>query len=273
MTVAPHLPLRAVEAVHPRFRVGKTVKRRRQEKGVAAMKGEKERSAEYSGFLAGFKTRFTNPHASLEENSARGLCLPTDRDLVLRCIRKDQGAWNEFVARYSRVIHQQIRYFLQAGAVSFQREDVEDFSHSVFLAFLQDDSRKLRYFEGKCSLTRWVRIVTTNVVIDQLRKGRPQVSLDAASSQGVCLRDRLPDPRPGAEETLANAQSQSILKQALNKIRPEDRKLALLTYGMEMPVEEIAAVLRISKEAVYTRKHRLQEKLRKALRQATAADC
>lgn len=208
----------------------------------------------------------------MKEDKAQGFRCAKDRELVRRCIRKEEEAWKEFTARYSRVIHQQIHSFLQVRAVSFQREDVEDFSHSVFLAFLKDDSRKLRCFEGKCSLTKWVRIITTNEIIDQLRREKPRVSLEVTSPEGVCLKDTLPDPRPGAEESLVRAQERSILHRAFGKVSHEDRKLALLTYEMEMPVDKIAALLRISKEAVYTRKHRLQEKLRKALGQANASE-
>lgn len=207
----------------------------------------------------------TERKEGVELSSSQG-CSVTDRDLVVRCVRKEREAWHEFVTTYSRVIHQQIYRFLQTRAVAFQREDVEDFSHSVFLAFLKDDSRKLRCFEGKCSLKTWVKAITTNEVIDQLRRKRPQVSLDGVSTEGVCLKDVLPDPNPNAEDNLVDAQRRTLLGQALSRVSPEDRTLAVLAYAMEMPAKEIASVLRISTEAVHTRKHRLHEKLRRAIR-------
>lgn len=190
----------------------------------------------------------------------------TERDLVRRCIRREEEAWNEFVAHYSWVIRHQVRRSLQARAGSFQREDVEDFSHSVFLAFMREDCRKLRFFEGKCSLRSWVRIITANVLIDELRRQRPRVSLDVPGPTGVSLREGLEDPRPGAEEQLARGEERTALERALHGISPEDRKLAYLIYELEMPAQSIAETLEISKGAVYTRKHRLREKLRKALR-------
>ena len=60
-------------------------------------------------------------------------------------------------------------------------------------------------------------------------------------------------------------QNHSLLRRALQLVSPEERKLAHLIYEMEMSPDEIAAVLQISKGAVYTRKHRLREKLRRAL--------
>jgi RNA polymerase sigma factor (sigma-70 family) len=191
---------------------------------------------------------------------------PTDHDLVLRCIQRDEEAWEVFVVRFLGVIQHQVRRFLRGRAVPFHRDDIEDYSHGVFLAFLKDDGRKLRLFEGKCSLTSWVRIVTTHEVIDQLRRERPQVPLDAANPGGVPLRDRLQDPHPTAEENLAGAEERRMLRLALEQqVSLEDRKLAVLSYELEVPVEEIADILRISREAVYTRRHRLQGKLRRIL--------
>jgi RNA polymerase sigma-70 factor (ECF subfamily) len=189
-----------------------------------------------------------------------------DLELVARCVRKEREAWQEFVAMYYRVIHRQIRHLLQTRGTAIQKEDVEDLSHSVLLAFLKDDGRRLRCFEGKCSLKTWVRVITTNEVIDQLRKNRPQVSLDGAGPGGLCLKDTLQAPGPSAEEHLVEAQRRRLLDQALNEVSPEDRKLAVLAYEMEMSTKEIASALRISTEAVYTRKHRLQQKLRRAMR-------
>jgi RNA polymerase sigma-70 factor (ECF subfamily) len=193
-------------------------------------------------------------------------CSVSDRDLVGRCVRKEREAWHEFVTTYHRVIRRQICRLLRTREVAFQREDVEDFSHSVFLAFLKDDSRKLRGFEGRCSLKTWVRVVTTSEVIDQLRRNRPQLSLDGASPEGRCLQDTVRDSSPSAEESLVEAQRRTLVGQALNRVSPEDRKLAILAYEMEMSTEEIASLLRISTGAVHARKHRLQEKLRRAIR-------
>lgn len=230
------------------------------------MKDQDRTSAGFSTQGDGAETEATNPHRSEREQSGCGAYTAADRDLVRRCIGKDKEAWDEFVARYSRVIQHQIRESLRAWAASFQGADVEDFCHSVFLAFLRDDGRKLRCFEGKCSLARWVRMITTNTVIDELRRERPRGSLDVASPQQGSLKDKVADPRPGAEAQLAHEQERSLLERAFGTISPADRKLAHLLYELEMPAEAIAEALQISKGAVYTRKHRLREKLRRALR-------
>jgi len=230
------------------------------------MRPERTKNTGRSVTSEGSHTPITNPRSKHGRIVVQGHCSPLDRDLVQRCIRKEENAWNEFVGRYSRLIYHQIYHCLRARAVSVQREDVEDLCHGVFLALLKDGSRKLRYFEGKCSLASWVKTLTRNEVIDQLRRKQTHVSLDSKDPDGVSLCDRLPDPNPIAEDNLDNAETRATLMHILNKVSPEDRRLAMLTYRSEMPAGEIAAVLGISKQAVYTRKNRLQQKLRKALR-------
>lgn len=188
-----------------------------------------------------------------------------DRELLDRCIRKEKTAWDEFVDRYSRLIYQQIYRCLRAHAVSVSRDDAEDLFHSILQALLEHNCKKLRQFEGRCSPASWLRTLTTNRVIDELRRKRPRISLDEEDSEGFSLQDRLENPQQDPEETLAETQRREALKQALKELSAEDRLLAVLSYEREMAVEEIAAVLNISKEAVYTRKHRLHDKLRKTL--------
>lgn len=188
-----------------------------------------------------------------------------DRALLDRCIRKEKAGWDEFVDRFSKLIYHQIHRCLRAHAVAVSRDDVDELFHSIFLALLEHDCKKLRQFEGRCSLASWLRTVTTNRVIDELRRRRAQVSMDAEDSEGFSLHDRLENPEPNAEEGLAEIQRREALKQALKELSTEDRLLAVLSYERALPVEEIAAVLNISKEALYTRRHRLHDKLRRTV--------
>ena len=190
-----------------------------------------------------------------------------ENELLEGCILGEKEAWDEFVESYSSLIYFHIHRCLCAHAVQAKREDVEDLYHSVFQTLLEDDRRRLRQFEGRCSLASWIQIITSRTVIDSLRKGRSTIPLDAEDRDGIALHERVSDPRPGAEEEVLDTQRRALLKKALREISAEDRLLAVLAYHREMPIEEIADVMKLSKEAVYTRKHRLHEKLRKIVQE------
>ncbi len=188
--------------------------------------------------------------------------LPEEESQLLRgCIQKEKAAWDEFVERYSSLIYYCIHQCLRKYSFSAQPEDVEDLFHTVFHVLLEDNCKKLRQFKKRCSLASWIRVITTRIVIDWLRKERPSVPLDAEDKDGGSFHDKLSDTDTDIEERIYEEQRRKLLKQALKQTTPEDRLLAVLVYQREMSVEEIAAAMNISKEAVYTRKHRLKEKL------------
>ena len=58
---------------------------------------------------------------------------------------------------------------------------------------------------------------------------------------------------------------QDALHEVLRDWSAEDRLLLSLTYEQEMPADRIAALLDVSRETVYTRRHRLLRRLRKTL--------
>jgi RNA polymerase sigma-70 factor (ECF subfamily) len=146
----------------------------------------------------------------------------------------------------------------------------EDLFHTVFQALLENDCRKLRQFQGRCSLSGWLGIISTRIVIDHLRKQRNLLSLDVEDDEGIRLIDRMAGQHPSVslEEDLSRRQELSLVSAALETASPEDRLLAVLAFQRDLPVHEIAGVLNISQEAVHVRKHRLKERLRSKLEDA-----
>lgn len=200
-----------------------------------------------------------------KREKGRGQGVEEEQALLWRCAGGDKAAWEEFVERYSKLIYLQIRRYLLSRGLQPIRQDMEDLYHSVFQALLENDGKKLRQFQHRCSLSSWIRILTTRIVIDHLRKQRSCISLDEADEKGLGLRDRLDDTSLRVEKGILDAERWTLFRKALKKITPEERLLAVLVFQRHLPVEDIAAILKISRESVYTRKHRLKEKLRKIL--------
>lgn len=191
---------------------------------------------------------------------------PADRELVGRLTAGDPTAWETFVDRFTPVIHEQIRHCLQRyKAWHSPHRDPGDLYLAVFQSFLENDCRTLRQFQGRCSLKRWVRMTTTSRVVDLLRKERNDLSLEAENEEGIRLMERIPDAAPDAEQLCFRRQRRDALRAALASWSAEDRLLLFLTYEQEMPADRIARVLNVSRESVYTRRHRLLQRLRKQL--------
>ena len=75
-----------------------------------------------------------------------------DRKLIDRCLRKEPGAWNDFVDRYMGLIYHVIQHASYARSRSLSSEDVEDIAAEIFLKIVDDDYATLKKFKGMSSL-------------------------------------------------------------------------------------------------------------------------
>src|SRR5215813_13856702 len=56
-----------------------------------------------------------------------------DRQLIDRCLRKEPGAWNDFVDRYMGLIYHVIHHVAHARSIVLSPADIEDIAAEIFL--------------------------------------------------------------------------------------------------------------------------------------------
>ena len=122
--------------------------------------------------------------------------------------------------------------------------------------------KKLRQFQGACSLPSWIRLISTRITIDYLRKQRDSLSLDGESETERKVATQLIDNGLSAQEEMEQKERKRILEEISAKLTPRERLFLTLYYQKELPASEVAKILNATKGAVYTMKNRLQEKLR-----------
>lgn len=189
-----------------------------------------------------------------------------DRQLLERCISGDRRAWCGFVERFSRYVYYLIQRTNLKYAAGMSEADVADAHNDVFIAFLEDDKRRLRAFEGRngCSVRSWVRLITIRKTLDLLRRRKVHLSLDAddaPDSRPMQIADEGPDPL----EALLGARDserRGHLTALIDQLSPADRLLLDLLYTQKLSVDAATAVLRIKRGALYTRKTRVIKRLR-----------
>lgn len=189
-----------------------------------------------------------------------------DRELLERCIAGDRRAWCRFVERFSRYVYYLIQRTDQKYGAGLSEADVADAHNDVFIAFLEDDKRRLRAFEGRngCSVRSWVRLITIRKTLDLLRKRKVHLSLDVDDEERrpIELTDEGPDPFEAllsARQSARRAQLTALIEQ----LSASDRLLLDLLYNQKLSVDAATAVLRIKRGALYTRKTRVIKRLRK----------
>ena len=193
--------------------------------------------------------------------------LSGDLALLTECISGSKEAWDAFVGRFSKLIYFAINKTLRLHNHSLPQDDVDDLFNSVFVSLLDHNYKKLRQFEGRdgCTLTSWIRLITINHTIDFLRGQKQHISIDDDSDDRQPLAARLPDRGTSFEERLEDAGTARALKEAIGELPESDRLFMELFYEKELKPEEIAGIMNVTVNTVYSKKNRIREKLQKIL--------
>jgi RNA polymerase sigma-70 factor (ECF subfamily) len=93
-----------------------------------------------------------------------------DRRLIDRCLKKEPGAWNDFVDRYLGLIYHVIQHVAYARSRQLSSEDVEDIAAEVFLKIVDDDYVILKRFKGISSLPTYLTVIVRRICVKQLIK-------------------------------------------------------------------------------------------------------
>lgn len=184
-----------------------------------------------------------------------------EKTLIAGCLLGDKTAWDSFVRQYSNLVYYTIKKTLVRHHTDPRTDVVEELYQEFFVSLLRNDCKKLRQFRGAhgCSLASWLRIVTTRLTIDFVRK-QALPSCEVASAMS---RDS-PDPA----EPLINEEQERMLNQAIHSLSARDRVLLDLCYRQALASDEVAELLKTSVNAIYAQKSRILEKIREVLRRS-----
>lgn len=169
-----------------------------------------------------------------------------DKMLVGRAQEGDRGAFEELVARYKDRVLDSIRARYRRQGFAGDGEDVLD--ETVLRAF-----QSLGRFEWKdedCFL-KWLLGISRNVQLDELRRKRPVLSLEAieeAESEG-----------PTPSQALRREERFDRLKRAVEALPRDYRDVVYLSRIEGLKIKEVAGRLGKSADSV---KHLLARALR-----------
>lgn len=160
-----------------------------------------------------------------------------------------------FVEAHARLIFGAIQRALLAVGCRREPDLVEDLFAATFVAMFEDDARRLRLCQGRCSAETWLTHIATSVVRDWARaERRREARLDrdadvATASEGY----EMPDDQTS---------ELAALREALQSVSEADRELIQMLVLDERPASEVAERLGVTPGALYTRKSRALDKLK-----------
>lgn len=186
----------------------------------------------------------------------------TDHELQAGMLLRDAVAWREFQRRYNGLIFRCIQRVVRRSARRLGSEDVREIHATFLLELMTRDMHRLRCFapERGSHLGSWVGLLATNAARDHLRSmGRQPTHADLVEAEHVSCPSRLPS------ELVTHRQDLREVREVIESFSSKDQDFVQLSFLDELEPEEIAARMQISVKTVYSKKHKIQQRLYRAL--------
>ncbi len=161
-----------------------------------------------------------------------------DYELVRAALeRSDQNAYAELMKNYRDTL-----YFMMLKMTN-NPEDADDLTIEAFgKAF-----KNLNQYTPDFAFSTWLFRIASNNCIDFIRKRKMtesvSVNLNELTDSGDDLADILPSPTRNPEEEIIRQQRIEALRDVIDKLKPQFRKLIELRYYEERSYEEISTEL------------------------------
>ena len=182
--------------------------------------------------------------------------LDLDAQLVERCLRGDESAWEELVKMHTRRVYGICYRFTN------RESEAQDLTQDVFLRVFKS-VKSFRAGEGSFSV--WLTRLTRNLLIDHYRRTKMERATDSIEDQLPVLEERTAiESRTDA--VLAGREASEVLQAALQKLSPELRETVILRDIEELEYREIAQVLGVPEGTVKSRLNRGRAELARTLR-------
>ena len=178
-----------------------------------------------------------------------------ERELVRRCLARDERAYRELVRSYQGPVVN------LAWRITGSADDAAEVAQETFIRVL----RSLASYDPERPLRSWIFKIASNLSLDVIRrrKRRPVSFEDLSDEDGPTIE--AVDPGPGPDEGMRLEWASERFEALLADMPEHYRVILHLRYREELPYDEIAETMGIPLGTVKVRLHRAHEILRRKL--------
>lgn len=175
-----------------------------------------------------------------------------DRTLIARCLRRDVGAWNDFVDRFVGLFIHVVELTAHSRSVSLQRADRDDVVAEIFKTILEDDFAVLRRFEQRAAFATYLTVIARRIAVREVARRRREQGLSDA------------EIAVPSEETRVD--NRDLVEALLRRLDDRDAQVVRMFHQQGRSYGEIATKLGLSAStigAILTRARKQMERIAK----------
>ena len=176
-----------------------------------------------------------------------------ERDLILRCQRGDEAAFESLVRLHEKRVYALCRRMCRS------EDDALEAAQDTFLAVW----RGVGSFRADAAFSTWLYRLATNACLDLLRREKKNGGNVSLDDEGFSVEpiDRAPSP----EEAVERGETQRMVREALLALPDDYRQILLLRETEQLSYAEIAEITGLELGTVKSRISRARLALRNYL--------
>ena len=180
---------------------------------------------------------------------------PSDAELIERCLRKDNTAWDAVVARFRRKV------FHIAYKFTGKHDEAEDLTQEIFLRVF----RSLEKFNRDADFSTWLSSVARNHCIDHYRASKREREVLV---EDLVAFDLAPASSGNPHRALEERDRRSFVRRGLEMLPEKLREAVVLRDLQGLSYQEMADRLHLPEGTVKSRINRGREELARLLLRA-----
>ncbi|MDD4870514.1 MAG: sigma-70 family RNA polymerase sigma factor [Kiritimatiellae bacterium] len=159
----------------------------------------------------------------------------TDKELLIRYRRGQVDALEALIEKYRRPLFGFIINMIQG------RDEADEIFQEVWLRVIR---KHVKYKHG--NFCGWLVRIAHNVIIDRIRRRKPELSLDEEHEEGLSLGQMMQSNEPEPATRMALQDLSVRINEAVNVLPAEQKEVFLMRVQAELSFSEIARIQKVS---------------------------